>query len=783
MAKQSTGKAREKDRSPARSGFAWGAALVMSAGLALTPARAQDAAAEGAATGQGESQASPKQLLEDYIHYVLIANYELSDAMARELLGLNFKPNDFAKLVEEVDLKRFESAAQRGMQAKPDDPAIDAEGIRQRAGQLMRLYETGKLDQARLPEVIAANIQALKGTLRGKMLARNGLIRAGEYAMPQLMEAFLQGEDAQLTAEVQNVLIDMGRQAVVPMTTALPNLPEVHQERVARVLGLIPYKSSLPALTDLLATTQSPAVRDAAQRALDRLGGLNSDAAASFRALAEDYYAEKPEVTSFPNEEHQLLWDYIPGAGLTMQAIRTPVFHEAMAMRLLERGMTIESQAGAINPESLALWVASNYSREADTPKGYVNPAYPTEGALASGQTPRRSAEYFGVASGPDVAQRVLARGLSSKDTPLARRALAAVQKTAGSKFLGGATGERSPLAAGLTYPSRRVQIESALAIAAAQPSTAFVGSERVVPVLAGAVRGVADQYAAVLSQDTERYQSLRSILEKQGFKVLPQGRTLGDMDAALSDLSVVDLVVAAGTQPMGVIPMIEEVRAGMRTAATPLLIITDPDTYTEQSRRFANDRTIAVRPAGIGETAIVNSVKELIENTTGGVITAAEADAYAAQSLAALRDLALAGNQTLRVADAEGPLAFALTDAKGERLGQIAEVLSRVPTEKAQKALMDAALASEGAARADLLDFVAGSARRFGGMLEERQIARVLEIARGAGEAEATAASTLLGALNIPNKDLLPLIKGAVSALGGSEEAAGGGQSVSTSK
>jgi hypothetical protein len=94
-------------------------------------------------------------------------------------------------------------------------------------------------------------------------------------------------------------------------------------------------------------------------------------------------------------------------------------------------------------------------------------------------------------------------------------------------------------------------------------------------------------------------------------------------------------------------------------------------------------------------------------------------------------------------------------------RLIELGEVLSLTGGERAQRALMDKALATEGDFRTILLTQVATNAKRFGNLLESAQVDQVLEIARTGADREATAASALLGALNTPNADILSLVKG----------------------
>lgn len=732
------------------AGLAFAACIVPAAS-----ALAQEGAPAASQTGDtAGTRPTDKALLEDFVHFVNTANYPLATSSAAELLSRKLPLIDMVKLVESIDVDRFEKASQRALKF------VENPGLQGTAAQLLRSYEDGKLAQARDPDVIAKNIANLVGGVRAKLIASEGLKRAGEYAMPQLFEAYLQSDKPDLSIESQRVMIDMGRQSIVPLTAGLSQMVPTQQEKVARLLGLIPYKMSVPFLADLAENTQSPNVREACNQALSRLNAAPGNVPMLYRELAKGYYSEKSEVTNFPGEEHQLLWGFAPETGLQMQAVRTPVYHEAMAMKLLERAMTLESeQSGSINPDSLALWVASNYSRQNDTPEGYVNPAYPLEGAAMEGMKPRRSADYFGVAGGADIAQRVLAIALADRDTPLARQAISAVERVAGAKTL--AESSNNSLVSALQYPERRVQTEAALAIAATQPTAAFPGSERVVPTLASAVTASTNRYAAVLASNAELYQARRATLEKAGYTVLPQAQRLGELDAAFADIGTVELVVATGLAADRTASLLEEVRGTPKTSATPVLVLVPALAYAEQQRRFESDRTVALRPEGLADTALTASVEELTNVALGGPVTADEASGYASRSLAALRDLAVSQNTALKVTDAAGVLSDALKDATDMRLIELGEVLSLTGGERSQRALMNKALNSEGDFRTILLTQVATNAKRFGNMLESSQVDQLVEIAKTATDREATAASALLGALNAPNADILSLVKG----------------------
>jgi HEAT repeat protein len=723
-----------------RAGFLAAAIALLAGGVTTMPAFAQ---AGDAADAKAQDNAS---LLADFIHYTRIQNYDLAEAMASELLGKGLANADFVALVEAGgDVTRFEETVQRAMRVTQ---------LEKVAASMDSAFQKGQLERARNPEQIAKSISMLTGTDRGRRLAETRLVFAGEYAMPQLLEAFLDRSKPDRQAAVQRVIVGLGRQAVMPLCTALMSVSAVQQEQLADVLGAIPHRTSLPFLRELAESTSSDAVRQACRRSIGRLGAdaaAPADAAGLYRGLAEAYYAERSDVTSFPGEDMQLLWAYQPGGGLAMTAIRTPVFHEAMAMRMAEQALRLEAASGGASSASLSLWVASNFSREIDAPEGYDNPAYPKA---------RRSAEYFAVAAGPEVAQRVLARALADRDTPLARRAIAAVERTAGGKALwsDGSNGV-APLVSALTYPNRRVQFEAALALAAASPAEAFAGSDRVIPVLSSMVRGSTSQYAVILTADAELYQGIRSVLNTLGYTVLPQGRSMADLAAPISEAPAIDLVVTAGIRGDAIAAAINDVRGQSKSMATPTLVLTDATSYTDLRRRFAADATLAIRQAGIGEAAITESVNQLVERASGGPVSESEAAAYGARSLAALRDLSLSGNAVLNVSEATTSLVAALPQVKDDAQLRIAEILSRIDQDRAQRAVMEAALAAAGERRVAFLGLVGDSGKRFGNKLEAGQVSRLTEIAAKGADAEATAAAGLIGTLNLARTELVPMI------------------------
>jgi len=680
-------------------------------------------------------------LLRDFIHFVKIARFDVAADLGGQLLDSGLSPEQFVDLVDSSrELSRFEESIAASMRVAALEPI---------AARLDTLYRTGKLARARNPEEITRNIELLTEGLRARQLGRSRLIAAGEYAMPQLLDAYLQKDNLALKAQVQRLLVDMGRQAIAPLITALPGLNATRQQAVCEVLGLIPYRTSLPVLIDLYQNTTNEDVRRACGRSISRLGGdPNSDVADMYALMSDSYYNEPAELTSFPGEDYQIVWDFNPGLGLVMSPVVTPIFHEAMAMRYAEKSLAVNANS----PETLALWISSNYSRQFDTPAGYINPLYGDD---------RRDAEYFGIAAGPDITQLVLRRGIDTRDTPLVRSAIDALGQTAGPRSLWGqAVDGRYPLLESLGYQNRRVQFEAALALGGAQPQDSFNGAERVIPLLASAVRDASARFAVVLTgSDRESYDQYSSILVKQGFTVLPPSDGgLDGLDASIAQSASIDLIVTSLGYDDTLLT-IETARADSKMNVSPVLALMRTDDVEPLRRQYLRDQSVAVRRVEISSSNVEVSVEQLLMAASGGPIGAEEAAAYASRSIDVLRDLAVSNNRVLNVLDASTILVDVLEDVGGGTMLDVAQILSYIDRPAAQVAIMDRAMDTSGDERLELLTLVGDSGKRFGNYLSGRQIRALIGFAGDADDGLATVAVGSMGALEIENAELLGLI------------------------
>ncbi len=529
----------------------------------------------------------------------------------------------------------------------------------------------------------------------------------------------------------------MGSKAVSPLVAALPRVDEETQRRIAFILGQAQVRTALPYLYEL---RQSPDLsRDAARvvdRAINRIdGGPLSTAkpANLFLDLAESFYREQASLTQFGGESHQLVWEYDPGFGLNPIPVRTEVFHEAMAMRLAQHAAGL----GADAPSAAGLWLASNFSREIDSPAEYENPTYAAD---------KRGATYYAVAAGPSLTENVLERGLRDQDTPLIRRAIAALADTAG----GASDWRTSPLTQALEYPDRRVQYEAALAIAEARPTTGFGAADRVVPTLAAAIREASDRFALVIATDLTDQQSLTDRLRSEGYTVLAPASTLDGASSAIAEAPGVDLVVSKLSSG-ATETLFGAVRGETKLRVTPVLALVAGAASSDLASRYADDVLVKIVREGVTASQFATAAEQLSRAATGEPMSPGDAQAYAFKALAALRDLAVSGSTTLDVSVAARPLVAAF-DENGPLALVLADVLAHLPSAEAQRSLLLAAFDAEGSERIALLQHVANSVRAHGAMLEDRQIRRLVELASSADltEAEAVAVAALVGSLDL---------------------------------
>jgi CheY-like chemotaxis protein len=273
-------------------------------------------------------------------------------------------------------------------------------------------------------------------------------------------------------------------------------------------------------------------------------------------------------------------------------------------------------------------------------------------------------------------------------------------------------------------------------------------------------VYGASERFALIVTQDAEVHRALRDVVEGAGYTAGPFARTYADVEQQINTWPSVDLVVI-NLPRADALRAVSQARTMDPLLASPVLALTSNNDYRPLERDLEDDHAAAVRLIGIDARMMRQAIADLADRTYGGAITEAEARDYASRALSLLRDLAVSRNDVVRVQDVSGQLIAALRADVGGHGLRIAEVLSWVPAGEAQQEILEAGLRAAAEQRLAYLASASASARRFGDLLTDRQRQEVVRLARSSDAAEATAAASLLGSLNLPNDDLAPLILG----------------------
>ena len=674
-------------------------------------------------------------LVDDFVHYALIANIDLAEANAIALLRCEISDLDLYELVNETKKRqdRFDRAV---------GWALYVERLQPFAAELESRVETGRINLIRDADQLDEAIEFLSGTTRQRIMAESRLAAAGEYAVPPLLRVMFESSDARTTRMVSNMLTDIGGEAVLPLTVALPHLGSESQIIVCRILGDIGYKHAAPAL---LALAQSENATPAAiQAAIKALAIIQIDADTNLSTqqtiVAGRFFEGQDSVipTSIAGINNFWVWDDM--YGLETRDVPSVVFDDVMAMYFSAAALSTDPQ----NESAMSIFVASNLRRDREL-SGEEDIVY---GSLAY------SPEFYATVFGPEVASDVLRIALQRRDTPLAHDAIAALARTAGASSA--LSGTEKPLVRAMFYPDRRVQYESAMTIASTLPTIVFEDSYRVVPLLASAVRSGDSKYAIIISESRGARRRISTSLKALGWSIMGEGTTARSTIEAAGIVPGIDLVVVDAMSAVEAQNVATELSILPQTTVTPVLLLAGGVEAQILRETTDGQDMVAAGDSAISDIALAAVLEGLLSKAAGGSLDFDEAEMFAGRALSILRDIALA-NTVLDVGDATGALVDALTIANPSTQALVAETLSMIDSPTAQRALVSAALLDAPIEdQMMLLNEASASVRRWGNLSKEWQVAEIETLARTTSGALADAAARLNGAVNNPGASVM---------------------------
>ncbi|UCD75471.1 MAG: hypothetical protein JSV91_00850 [Phycisphaerales bacterium] len=693
-----------------------------------------------AAQAPAQAESDPAQLLDDFVHYALVAKPDLAAANAQALMDSGITDADLAKLLDEgrVTPEKFDRAVSRAQLVTELTDVV---------AELARRVEAGRLDLARDKDRIDEAIAMLIGNQRQKLLAARRLEAAGEYAVPSLLNRITEGRDEQLKAACQEMLRTIGRLAVTPLCEALPNLADPTGRRIiCDLLGEIGYPHAGPFLYELSQDENAAIpVREAAVRAFNRVGGVEAPLSALFSNLARQYFNGTASLVAYPYESTNIVWRYDAFVGLEPTPVPTEIFGQVMAMKRAAAAARIDPANG----EAISLFVAANLKRENDLPAGEDDPIF---------SDTRYTPAFYATVFGTDTCMDVLAMALDGMDTPLVRDALAALAYTTGGSNLFAGDRQRQPLLEALQYPDRRVQYEAAMTLGRALPQQRYGGDFAVVPLLASAVRTSNQTFGLVIADSEEDRRVIAGRLEQLGFSVLGAASSVSALEAVIAEAVGIDLVVIRHADADEARQSITDLRILPKTAAAPVLLVASGVDLPSLKQDYLTDPSVKASPWAT-EDAFEAAIDELLLHAAGGRMDEAEAEIYAIESLQVLRDIAVSGCPAYSIADAESALIDALQLRTGGTRMLVAKILALIDSDRAQRTLFDAAFAAEGGGQVELLNHVCDSVKRFGGRAEDRHLRALLALVAASADETAESAARLHGALNLSAAERIGLL------------------------
>jgi hypothetical protein len=692
----------------------------------------------------GQAERTPAQLWDDFNHYVLIARPDLAVGAGQALLN----SADAATILDVVEASDFKDW-QRVMEV-----AVRMEDVRDVASSLSQTIQGARIERSREQPRIEADIDLLSAGQRPFTQATERLRAAGQYAAPQLLATLMDDTRPTHHPFVLSSIVEIGRPLVYPLSVALPDLPPVAQQQVARALAEIGYPLALPYMKKVLENPATdPAAKQTVQSAFNILAAqvrtpTNVSAAELFYQLGMSQYTaaaggDKP-VGFDPATGKGLVWAYIGEGGLVPTPVPGEIFGDVLAMRDAQHALSLDPRMD----KALSLWLMANLRRENRLPDGQTDPSYPAH---------LQPAAYYAMLAGPQRQHEVLHRALDDSDVALALDAIAALSSTAGPDALTSREGTVKPLIRALTYPDRRVRYSAAIALANARPKVAFTDSYRVVPVLAEAVRQTDVKYAVVVGRSGEDANSLRASVAELGYEVYAD-TTLDAMRSAIANLPGVDLIVVSGDAD-GVESMVRRTGSDYKLATVPVLAVVTVGDQIDLARRMGSDRRLSTTVAG-DAAQLRSAIEQSSRSLAGEPITGDEAAIYATTAIAMLQLIALESKGVFNPMDAQPALIDALGDDRSDVAIGASGVLAMLDSSDAQKAVATAALAANAPAiQVPMLENLATSANTFGNRLDKAQLDRVLELVKTSDGEVALAAAQAHGALQLPTGNAVELL------------------------
>ncbi len=717
-------------------------ALAVSAFATTVPTEAQQAPA------MMQASAPPAKLVNDadlFLHYSLLGKEQLAHDCGEAFLTAHPSPVEALHVFDAAangrDVSEILIGNQQNKPLKKISAAISA------------LLEKGHLAVARNPARIVQAIKVMVDSPRAFVVSRQRLYAAGEFSAPFFIQYLNSPSHASYGSPIVQMMSSIGKQLINPLVCQLatPSTPE--KIEIVQVLGNIGYPQALPYLKQLASAKASPPdlkkAADIAISKIDPAGRFSQlNAAQLYLWLAEAYYHNEPSMApNYPNEATNPIWYYDPGLNNVVGVpVPTPIWKDIQTMRACEAALKLDPS----NSAAISLWLAANLRREVDLPAGASDPT------IKAGHP---DAHYYAVAAGPRYLNSVLDIALQAENSPLVLKTLDALQQTSGLDGMVGAGRNPTPLIRALAYPDPVVRFEAASALANANPSKTFVGSDEVIPTLAEAIAQSTKPVLLLVDADIQIRNEMKARLRKS-YHVMDAATMAQAVNESMG-VPYIDLVILPDAKT--VVEYQQYAATDYRLRYTPTLVMGSASDLPRLRAEFINDRTIGEIPTAATASTIQQAFSDIMTRLGSHVISSKQSTAFALRAAHELKRMAMNRACIYDVNKAMPALKLALRSADNNVIIAVAETLGQFHNPEAQQLLAHAALNSPSAPEAvryALYMSLAQSARNLGNHLSRSQIDSLIhEVSHATNSKIRSAAAETLGALNVPGNEASKLI------------------------
>ncbi len=704
-------------------------------------------AASAPAVEADAGDAKLRENWESFLHYVLMGRPEIAKSYGEAVINSGARPQDVYMLFISTD--RGGVTLARAKAANKDlGPIVD---------KLNEIINEGALAVRSDPTEIGRWIEMLAGSPQEFTIARDRLMQAGQYAVPQLISTLTDLKtSAMLRDRITTIMPNLGKEAVRPLTEALTVKDAAVRQVVCRALGKIGYKHAAPYLKQLLEQGDlTPELRIAAEGALSAIdkNALTKPASELFYELAVKYYDHDESVNSDARYNTGNVWYWKEGSGLTYIPVPAAIFNDVYAMRTSRDCLDLDAKYSP----AVSLWLSAYIRKTMNLPTGASDPTQ-VEG--------EPGATFYARASGSKYMQAVLARALKDKDQKVALAAIQALAVTAGAENLvtpveGGA----QPLVSALSFPSREVRYLAAETLVNAKPQKRFNGWNQVVPVLVEALRQTGGQAVMLADPDETQRNAVKGYLRAAGMEVYDAESAGKALEAARAAAGVDVVILSSNITGPGLGEAFITIRGTAQFSRLPILVIAPNRDAAASASKAVQAETLVnvISGEGLDGAKLMAAVDELkAKASSEGNLPADQAVDWAIRAANAFRSLAETKNPVFDLTDATTALITALKDKRDNVRVASAWALAQINNAAGQQALEELADGADVAepVRLDAYAALSASVRQFGNELGDKQIKAIRDAVSAKGSVPIRdAAAQVLGALSLPSDMIKDLI------------------------